>query len=140
MHPQTFSYFGGNLQPKETSPHVQSLDYPYSPCRMQSPNYYSQGPLPNFMTAMPQSNHSQVNGYSVSHEGSSFQPHSAQLPSQPQAPNPIDHQSYFGATSDPNQNCSFHQYAWIKSTTNADNWWPNSSTGQSKHLVSVSFT
>lgn len=130
MHPQTYPYFGGNLQPKEPSPHVQSLDYPYSPCRMQSPNYYNQGPMPNFMSAMPQGNHSQVNGYSVSPEGPAFQ-HSAQIASQNQAPTAHEHQPYagFGSSQDPSQNCSFHQYAWIKSTGNPENWWHNTSAG-----------
>ncbi|XP_032222624.1 homeobox protein Hox-C4 [Nematostella vectensis] len=123
---QTYPAYYGTATEKPQS-HVQSLDFPYSQCRMQSPNYYGQTSMPNFMAAMPSNTHStQVNGYSPE-PMQSFQ---GQMPNTNNTASPIDHQSYFSGSAEPGQNCSFHQYAWLKSTA-PDNWWPNSTTGNS---------
>ena len=125
MQSQTYPYYGSNIPSKEPTLNQQPpLDYSYSPCRMQSPSYYNQNALPNFMSISSQASHTQVNGYNT--EAPSFQ-HS-QIPNQsPATPNaPID-APYF-STQDPNQSCSFHQYAWLKSTA-PENWWHNASAG-----------
>ena len=117
-----YPYFGSNL-PKESGSHGQQLDFPYSPCRMQSPNYYNQSALPNFMPPMPQGNLGQVNGYANEPPAYGNVPISAQNGGSL----PIDHQNYY-SPQDAGHNCSFHQYAWLKSTSSPENWWQNSTT------------
>lgn len=122
MQSQNYPFFGSNLQGKETTAHNQPLDFPYSPCRMQSPNYYNQAPLPNFMSPMPQGNLGQVNGYTAEPS-----PYTANPPITGQNSNSLhmDHQSYY-SPQEASQNCSFHQYAWLKSTSSPENWWHSS--------------
>ena len=122
MQSQNYPFFGSNLQGKETAAHNQPLDFPYSPCRMQSPNYYNQAPLPNFMSPMPQGNLGQVNGYTAEPS-----PYTANPPITGQNSNSLhmDHQSYY-SPQEASQNCSFHQYAWLKSTSSPENWWHSS--------------
>lgn len=121
MQSQNYSYFGSNLPGKDTGSHAQQLDFPYTPCRMQSPNYYNQSPLPSFMSPMPQGSLGQVNGYTA--EPSTYP--NAPISGQNGSTIPIDHQSYY-SPQEAGQNCSFHQYAWLKSTSSAENWWHNS--------------
>lgn len=116
-----YPYFGSNLQAKESGSHGQQLDFPFSPCRMQSPNYYNQSPLPNFMSPMPQGNLGQVNGYTTEPPAYGNVPISAQNGGSL----PIDHQNYY-PPQEAGHNCSFHQYAWLKSTSSPENWWQNS--------------
>ena len=121
MHSQNYSYFGSSMAVKENAALSQPLDFPYSPCRMQSPNYYNQSPLPNFMSAMPQGNHGQMNGYTA--EPTSYP--NAPMPGPTASPISLDHQGYY-SPAEANQNCSFHQYAWLKSTSSStENWWHN---------------
>lgn len=122
MQSQNYPYFGSNLQGKtEPGSHGQQLDFPYTPCRMQSPNYYNQSPLPNFMSPLPQGSLGQVNGYTA--EPSSYP--NAPISGQNGGSIPMDHQGYY-SPQEAGQNCSFHQYAWLKSTTSPENWWHNS--------------
>ncbi|XP_031554274.1 homeobox protein Hox-A9-like isoform X2 [Actinia tenebrosa] len=94
---------------------------------MQSPSYYNQNALPNFMSMSQTSHNAQVNGYNTE-PVPPFQ--HGQLPNQTTAEtSPVDHghQPYFPNQQEPNQNCSFHQYAWLKSTA-PENWWHNASS------------
>lgn len=134
--PQTYpAYFGGGLQNKEPQTHTNPLDFSYSQCRMQSPNYYNQNALPNFMSMSQTSHNAQVNGYNTE-PVPPFQ--HGQIPNQTTAASsPVDHnQSYFPNQAEPNQNCSFHQYAWLKSTA-PENWWHNASSSKALLLLLI---
>lgn len=135
MQSQNYPFFGSNLQGKETTAHNQPLDFPYSPCRMQSPNYYNQAPLPNFMSPMPQGNLGQVNGYTAEPS-----PYTANPPITGQNSNSLhmDHQSYY-SPQEASQNCSFHQYAWLKSTSSPENWWHSSNATGKYWTITSSF-
>lgn len=123
--PQSFpAYYGTGLQTKEPT-QANPLDFSYSQCRMQSPNYYTnQNTMPNFMSM---SQTSQVNGYS-SEPVPPFQ-HGQITGGQNTAASPVDHHQGYFPNQEPSQNCSFHQYAWLKSTA-PENWWHNSTSSK----------
>lgn len=123
--PQFPAYYGTGLQTKEPPQnHTNQLDFSYSQCRMQSPNYYSQNAMPNFMSM---SQTSQVNGYNAE-PVPPFQ-HGQIGANQNTAASPVDHHQPYFPSQEPSQNCSFHQYAWLKSTA-PENWWHNTSSSK----------
>lgn len=128
--PQSFpAYYGTGIQSKEQpQSHANPLDFSYTQCRMQSPNYYNQNAMPNFMSM---SQTSQVNGYNTE----SIPPfqHGQIAANQNTAASPVDHQNYF-PNQEPSQNCSFHQYAWLKSTA-PENWWHNTTSSKNDSFV-----